>query len=150
MIYPVKNPLVTSPFGVERIIYGKPNHHDGIDFVSKDQIVKSRLDVINSEVYAITDGIVTYDFDKYDDDHRFERQNSGGNMVILLHEIKGIKYFCRYLHLIKNNVSQGQRIKEGEILGNYSDAGASKGAHLHFDVFLYDWSKKIDPMIVLS
>lgn len=149
-MYPVKNHLITSPFGVERIIFGKKHLHDGIDFVCKDQIVKDRLTVINSEVYAIADGIVCYDFDKYDDDHRFERQNSGGNMVIITHEIKGVKYHCRYLHLISNLIGMGNKITKGQHIGNYSDAGASKGAHLHFDVCLFDWSKKIDPLLILE
>lgn len=142
---PVKNPLITSPYGVERIINGSPNLHDGIDFISKDQKIIDRLNVINSEVYAIADGVVCYDYDKYDDDHRYERHNTGGNMVILIHEFEGIKYFFRYLHLITNDVSKWQKVKRGDVIGHYSDAGFSKGAHLHLDVYLPDWSKKIDP-----
>jgi len=142
---PVINPLITSPYGVERIIDGKRHFHDGIDFVSKDQVIIDRLNVLHSEVYAVADGVVCYDYDKYDDEKRYERPNTGGNMVILIHEFEGIKYYFRYLHLITNNVSRNQVVKKGDVIGHYSDAGFSKGPHLHLDVMLFDWSKKIDP-----
>jgi len=152
-VYPVKNPIITSPYG-DRFLNGRPQFHDGIDMVSSNQIIKSRLEVENTGVYAITDGIVTYDYDKYDDRYRFDlkghKSDSAGNMVILKHNIDGVDYYCRYLHLINNIVKKGQHVKCGELIGEYADVGYSYGAHLHFDVYLSDWSKKIDPMTILE
>jgi murein DD-endopeptidase MepM/ murein hydrolase activator NlpD len=117
MIYPVKNPIVTSGYG-NRLLNGVKNFHDGIDFVSGSG---------DQTVFAVADGTVVYDFDAYDDALRWIDQKMGaGNYVILSHVFNGEIFFCRYIHLGGNTVSH------------------SYGAHLHFDIYDKNW-KKIDP-----
>lgn len=137
---PVIKPVVTSPYGW-RTLKGKPQFHDGIDFVNKD-----RKDTI---VFAIWDGEVCLDVDYYDESKRWtDGRHSGGNFVILKHIIDGKLYYTRYMHIDKNTVTKDQKIRKGQTLGHYADVGFSYGAHLHLDMYDYKW-KKIDPTPVL-
>ena len=142
----IKSPItqpgrITSPYGERKNPFGNGTQfHDGIDYVS----------AVNRNVYAIADGTVTYDMDWYDHSKAWtDKRHSGGNMVILKHDIDGEIYFVRYLHLVKNFVSQGQVIKAGDHIGEYADVGMSKGAHLHLDMFNGKWIK-IDPTPVMK
>ena len=134
---PVRNPKITSDYGVQRTLPdGKVNIHDGIDYVSETN---------NRSVYSITNGFVAYDFDDYNEMHRYESPNTGGNMVIITSVINNKTYHIRYLHLRKNFVVKGQLVPEGAVIGEYADVGYSFGAHLHLDVYTADWKKKINP-----
>ena len=57
MMIPIKDYKITSPYGY-RILRGKKEFHDGIDFISVTG---------DKNVYAIANGIVEYDMDNYDD-----------------------------------------------------------------------------------
>ena len=134
MIAPVKKPVVTSKYGM-RMRNAKREFHDGIDFIS----------AIGFEVYAIADGEVVFDQDDYNDKLRWiDRRHSGGNMIIIKHQIHDQEHFVRYLHLVTNKVSVGQAVKEGDLIGIYGDVGQSQGAHLHNDMYTMGWVK-IDP-----
>jgi len=141
-IYPVREPLVTSDYGARRVLPdGNANIHDGIDFVSK---------INDKTVYSVTDGYVVYDFDDYCHIKRYEKPNTGGNMIIVTFVYNNITYHIRYLHLIENYVAKGQAIKEGQVIGKYGDVGYSFGAHLHIDVYNSSWTQKINPYTVLT
>lgn len=43
-----------------------------------------------------------------------------------------------YSHLSKANVSIGQKVKPGDVLGSEGDTGHAIGAHLHFEIRVYD------------
>ncbi len=133
----VTNQKITSDYGTKRILPdGKENVHDGIDVISADD---------DRRVYSICDGKVVYDFDDYCHMRRYEKPNTGGNMIIVTSVINGLTYHIRYLHLIKNYVSKGDMVTKGMLLGEYGDVGYSFGAHVHIDVYVADWSKKINP-----
>lgn len=136
---PVAEPhRVSSPYG-PRVLQGKNQNHSGIDFVSNTGL---------KNVLAVADGVVTYDQDDYEHHLRWiDRKHSAGNMIIILHKIKGDYFYIRYLHLDKNNVSVGQEISKGVLVGTYSDVGYSFGAHLHLDCYDVRW-KKIDPTFI--
>jgi murein DD-endopeptidase MepM/ murein hydrolase activator NlpD len=57
--------------------------------------------------------------------------NAGGNYVQIDH---GSGLQSQYLHLIRNVVSKGDRVKEGELIGYVGSTGYSTGAHLHFSL----------------
>ena len=140
-IYPVREPLVTSDYGARRVLPdGNANIHDGIDFVSK---------INDKTVYSVTDGYVVYDFDDYCEIKRYQKPNTGGNMIIVTSVINGLTYHIRYLHLKKNYVSKGDMVTKGMLLGEYGDVGYSFGAHVHIDVYVADWSKKVNPHSIL-
>lgn len=142
MINPVRNPKITSNYGY-RTINGENQFHDGIDYIDANGDVT---------VVAIADGECIYDFDKYDHAKRYnpDMVNSGGNYVILKHVLSnGLIFYSRYMHLARNVLSLGQKVKEGEEIGVYGDVGFGWGSHCHMDIFNADW-QKIDPNIVLN
>lgn len=130
--YPVSEPhTITSNYGY-RILNGKKQFHDGIDWISST----------DRNVLSFADGQVTYDQDWYEESKRWtDKRHSGGNMVIIKHQILGKTYFIRYLHLKFNTVSQGQIIKRGQVIGEWADVGYSFGAHLHTDAYDSGWNK---------
>jgi len=140
MRYPVTGDWrITSPYGM-RTLKGETKFHDGVDFGGS----------INDTIVAIADGIVTYDQDDYENNLRWvDRHHSAGNMVIIKHTIRGVIYYARYLHIIENTVTKGDKVKEGDKIGVYGDVGYSFGAHLHFDLYTHLWVK-IDPNILFD
>lgn len=137
----VRNARITSDYGIERILLdGRRQIHDGIDFISETG---------DRTVFSLTNGYVAYDFDDYCHLRRYEKPNTGGNMIIVTSVIKGVTYHIRYLHLVKNNVVKGQMVYDGMPIGEYGDVGYSFGAHVHVDVYVADWSRKINPHDVL-
>lgn len=68
--------------------------------------------------------------------------NNPGNMVKIDH---GNGYYTRYLHLTYGtvNVSVGQKVSKGEVLGYMGNTGYSFGGHLHFEV--WEGGSRIDP-----
>lgn len=140
LISPVKNYRISSDYG-KRILKGKNEFHDGIDFVSETN---------DRVVVAITKGIVCHDVDFYEESKRWtDKRHSAGNYVIVKHVIEGKLYYVRYLHLGENFCYEGQEVEKGEPLGIYSDAGISYGAHLHFDMYNSKWVK-VDPSFTLK
>lgn len=146
---PREYPLITSKYG-KRILAGKENSHDGLDFANPLHDCKDRLNPIDTNVYAIYPGRVIYDYDKYNDLLRFQnRLDSAGNMVLVEIELNTIKYYVQYLHLVKNFVQNNQIIPAGFCLGVYGDVGFSYGPHLHLGIITYDWSQKLDPTPIM-
>ena len=133
---PVKSPIVTSPYGW-RTLNGKPQFHDGVDYVSPE----------SNEVFALWDGVIAHDMDYYEASKRWtDGRHSLGNFVIVKHVIDGKLYFVRYCHLSRNYVQAGQEVKRGQVLGRYADVGFSYGAHLHLDGYDYKWHKTWGPL----
>ncbi len=62
------------------------------------------------------------------------RSNVGyGNMILLNH---GNGYLTRYAHLSAFNVTSGQSVKKGQLIGRVGSTGHSTGPHLHFELIL--------------
>jgi murein DD-endopeptidase MepM/ murein hydrolase activator NlpD len=126
MRLPVDNYVITSGYG-ERILHGKKEFHDGIDFKSKT----------DNKVVAVCNCVCSYDMDNYNEALRWvDRHHSGGNMIIIDFQLKNTLFHMRYLHLIENIISAGQKLKEGDLIGHYGDVGYSFGAHLHNDLYM--------------
>lgn len=102
---------VTSAYGMRvHPITGVYKLHSGTDFSYGD-----------GRAYAARSGTVaavTYD-------------GAYGNMVTLSH---GSGLQTRYAHLAAPNVSAGQNVSAGDVVGQIGSTGYATGAHLHFEV----------------
>lgn len=109
--YPVRGPL-TSPFGYRtHPILGTTRFHSGLDF-GVDH---------GTPIQAAGSGIVLV----------AEWYGGYGNCVILQH---GNDMTTLYAHCSKLHVAQGDRIRQGQIIGDVGSTGMSTGPHLHFEV----------------
>jgi len=101
---------ITSPFGVQRLYNGKrKSYHAGLDLRAP----------IGTPVRAAARGRVVIAKDLY----------LTGNTVILDH---GFGLFTLYCHLSTIGVSEGQVLRQGELLGKSGDTGRVTGPHLHW------------------
>lgn len=87
-----------------------------------------------SPIYAVRDGIVVSTFNSCSDNGYLGSSCGGsyGNSVIIQHD-NGI--YTMYAHLRSNiNVSIGQQVSKGQVVGTMGNSGSSTGTHLHFGV----------------
>ncbi|MEE9431967.1 MAG: M23 family metallopeptidase [Melioribacteraceae bacterium] len=126
-IRPIKGGRISSVFGSQRILNGKPkNAHNGID------IAVPR----GTSVHAMTDGVVRLSADKF---------YYAGNYILLDH---GQGLSSVYLHLKKSFVKEGQQIAKGDVIGEVGTTGRSTGPHLHWGVQWFD--RRVDPFSLLK
>lgn len=110
MEMPLNKPSVTSVYGILR---KDGKIHKGIDMISK---LKDRT------VRAIADGRVSYC--GYD-------PTGFGNYVSILHDDLHKSLYC---HLASYNVTHGQKILAGDVIGIEGNTGKSEGTHLHLEI----------------
>lgn len=67
-----------------------------------------------------------------------------GNYVVIDH---GNGYVTRYMHMSSTNVTQGQKVSQGQVIGYEGATGIVTGPHLHFEVY-YNGAT-INPLEVL-
>lgn len=108
---------VTSPYG-KRIINGRSEFHSGLDIVgesSKELLAICDATVIQSRI--VTDkSNLTWQWGNY-----VIIQADSGERVI-------------YAHLSKRLVSQGDKVKTGDVIGIEGNTGYSFGSHCHLEV----------------
>jgi len=112
---------VSSPYG-KRVdpINGKSAFHEGIDIRGER----------GEKVFATAAGTVSKAY-----------KNGGyGNYVEIDH---GNGYRTVYAHLQNYLVKPGERVEQGQVIGQVGDTGRSTGAHLHYEIRL--GSKPINP-----
>jgi murein DD-endopeptidase MepM/ murein hydrolase activator NlpD len=108
-VRPLNNELSTA-FGTERTMNGKwVSIHKGVDIKGK----------AGEEVSASNNGRVIL----------AEGLFFGGNTIILDH---GQGIYTIYMHLSKMEVTPGDSVKKGEVIGLVGSSGRSSGPHLHF------------------
>lgn len=114
---PVKSSFrYTSPFGRR---WGRM--HEGVDMAGP----------VGTPIYAPGDGVVTF----------AGRQSGYGNLIKIKHEL-GVE--TRYGHLSRIGVKVGQRVSQGERIGDMGNTGRSTGPHLHYEVRMN--GRAVDPM----
>ncbi|HET7569331.1 MAG TPA: peptidoglycan DD-metalloendopeptidase family protein [Gammaproteobacteria bacterium] len=118
--------IESSPFGVRRILNGKPRSpHSGIDIAAP----------AGTPVRAPADGVVAEVGDFF----------FNGNTVIINH---GEGLVSVYVHLSKIKVHEGDHVKRGQIIAQVGSTGRTTGADLHWTVTLN--GTKINPELLLS
>ncbi|RNF36286.1 M23 family metallopeptidase [Paracoccus methylarcula] len=95
--------------------------HEGVDMAGPS----------GTPVYATGDGVVSF----------AGRQSGYGNLIKVTHEL-GTE--TRYAHLSRIRVKQGQRVSQGELIGDMGNTGRSTGPHLHYEVHMN--GRAVDPM----
>ena len=79
-----------------------------------------------------------------------------GNVVVIVHDLislDGYSVFTLYGHLDRINVSTGQAVEDGALLGAVGSTGVAIGAHLHYEVRIaspFDYRKTRNPELWLQ
>jgi murein DD-endopeptidase MepM/ murein hydrolase activator NlpD len=118
---PLEFTRVTSRFGVNR----KTHYHGGVDMGART----------GTPIRAAGDGVVVI----------AGRRGAYGKHIKLSHARYG-QYHTSYSHLSKLKVKNGQRVKQGQIIGLVGSTGRSTGPHLHYEFHVR--GKRVNPMKV--
>jgi murein DD-endopeptidase MepM/ murein hydrolase activator NlpD len=112
---PVDFTRISSNFNPRRLhpIFKTKRPHRGIDYAA------SR----GTPVFATGEGRVV----------RAGYSKANGNFLVIQH---GEAFVTKYLHLHKKQVKQGQRVKQGQIIGQVGSTGYATGPHLHYEFLL--------------
>ena len=126
-IYPLEKYIITGVYGSQRILNGKPRRpHYGVDFHAPE----------GTPVKAMMDGVITL----AEKDMYFT-----GGTIIFDH---GHGISTLFMHMKDINVSVGQKVKKGEVVGTLGQSGRSTGPHL--DIRLNWFDVKLDPESILK
>ncbi len=110
---PVNSGWISSFFGRRSDpLTGKSSVHKGIDFAGK----------FGADVIAVSDGVVISS----------GKRSGFGNMVEIKH---GNGYMTRYAHNMRNLVSVGDQVTQGQKIALLGSSGRSTGPHVHFEVW---------------
>lgn len=103
---------------------------------------------IHHNAVASADGVVIDAYNNYYEG--LNNKTNCGNYVFIMHEIKGIKYFSRYIHLETVNVEIGDEVHAGDIIGKIGGTGKSDtntsdqySYHLDFQIGIIDSITKL-------
>ncbi|MFT7688269.1 MAG: murein DD-endopeptidase MepM/ murein hydrolase activator NlpD [Candidatus Azotimanducaceae bacterium] len=122
---PVDGPI-SSPFGLKRFLNDQArNPHSGLDIAAASGV----------EIAATESGTVLATGDYF----------FNGNTVLLDHGQGLISMYC---HMSKIAVKVGDKLKQGEILGEVGMTGRVTGPHLHWSVSLNN--TRVDPNLFLT
>lgn len=127
--YPTQSTVVTSPYGYRiHPVLGYRLLHAGTDLRAQCGV----------PIYAAADGVVK----------RAASTGTYGNQILLDNGVlNGNGYITSYNHLSKFQVSAGQRVSRGQVIGLAGKTGRVTACHLHFEVFVN--GGRVDPMSVL-
>lgn len=114
--------MISSNFGIRSDPFLEYQEvHSGLDFVAP----------VGTNVYATGDGTVTF--------VQFSRTGYGNEIVI----DHAFGFGSRYAHLNQILVTDGQKIRRGQIIGKVGQTGRVTGPHLHYEV-LYE-NRPVNP-----
>lgn len=114
----------TSGYGPRSL--GARSFHYGIDIASTTA----------PPVVAVADGVVTRSVTGCPPNGRLGSTCGGGwgNHLWVKFNVGGRSYEAVYGHLSRVAVSNGQTVKQGQMIGNMGNSGSSTGMHLHFEL----------------
>ncbi|MEW9796839.1 M23 family metallopeptidase [Alteromonas sp. CYL-A6] len=124
-IWPSTGPI-TGVYGSQRVLNGKPKRpHFGVDIGGPT----------GTPVVAPVDGTVTLADDLY----------YSGNTVIIDH---GMGVYSTFLHLDSIDVSVGDTVSQGDLIGAIGATGRATGPHLDWRINL--GKMRLDPQLLVS
>lgn len=104
-------------------IYKTRRFHSGMDFTAP----------IGTEIYATGNGTIS----------KLTRENTGyGNRIEIDH---GFGFTTLYGHMSDFNVTLGQKVKRGEVIGFVGNTGTSTAPHVHYEVHVKN--NKVNPSL---
>jgi len=112
--------VLTSPFGTRRSPFTKAiDFHPGVDMAAPT----------GTDIYAPADGYVVFA-------GRYPLKQSVswwryGNMVAIRH---GERFITLYGHCDSVSVSNGDKVRQGDVIGTVGNTGWSTSSHLHYEV----------------
>lgn len=109
---PLNFSYISSSFNPKRFhpVLKRIKAHNGIDYRAPT----------GTPVYAAGDGkVIRSDYNKYNGHHVFVQHSSG--------------IVTKYLHFSKRSVKNGQRVKQGQVIGLVGNTGMSTASHLHYE-----------------
>jgi len=113
---------ISTAYGLQRYVNGHFDYrHKGVDIAAP----------MGTPVQAAADGVVSLADDSF---------LLHGQTVIVDH---GQGVATLYLHLSQIDVSPGESVKQGQIIGRVGATGAATGPHLHYGVYVYH--EAVDP-----
>lgn len=110
---------ISSPYGPRSDPFRhEPSFHSGVDFAGK----------AGTPIYAIADGTVVYAGEGL--------WGRSSNVVVIEHDIKGVKYHSWYVHMYEDgvHVKTGDKVSVGQHIADVGSNGKSTGPHLHFEI----------------
>lgn len=127
-------------------IFASPSSKFGMRFHPKDKINKLHAGVDfsvpqGSGIRAAAQGKVIY---------AGNRNDGYGNQIVIDH---GNGYITRYAHIRNGGmtVSEGDDVRDGQIIGEVGTTGKSTGPHLHFEIRKDNmWGEAIDPTSIFD
>jgi murein DD-endopeptidase MepM/ murein hydrolase activator NlpD len=118
---------ISGIYGSQRILNGTPrNVHAGLDIAAPT----------GTPIMAAADGVVTLSH---------PTMVMSGGTVLINH---GYGLQTSYIHMSRIDVADGQRVKQGDVIGAIGATGRVTGPHLHFSVLWFDSS--LDPDTILA
>jgi murein DD-endopeptidase MepM/ murein hydrolase activator NlpD len=123
------HPRMTSPYGWRlHPILKTRRHHNGCDYAM----------AVGSPLYSIARGTVIFAGPsklKFPDGS----PAGGGYIVKLRHKVRGEWITSAYMHLKKGSIKEagikvGDKVAEGQKIGESGNTGESTGPHLHFEI----------------
>lgn len=128
--YPTKG-YITCPFGYRFNPFGGSSHefHAGLDIAGGGNVYSTQSGKVIKASYG---------------------ENGGaGNCIVIDHGyFNGVRLVTKYFHLSKINISVGQEVNKGQLIGIQGTTGRSTGVHLHFQV--EENGKPVDPLKYLK
>lgn len=118
---------ISGVFGSQRILNGQPRSpHSGLDIAAP----------IGTPIRATADGVVSLVHDG---------MVLTGKTIMIDH---GFGLDSVYIHMNAIHVEEGQRVQQGDVIGEIGMTGRTNGPHLHFGISWY--GAKLDPQTVLA
>jgi murein DD-endopeptidase MepM/ murein hydrolase activator NlpD len=119
---PIDGARLSSSYGMRRHpVLGYSRMHSGVDFAAPT----------GTPIFAAGDGVVNY----------AGRKGGYGNYIQIRHNGE---FSTAYAHLSRLHVRNGERVKQGEVIGRVGSTGMSTGPHLHYEIIRN--GKKVNPM----
>ena len=129
---------ITSYFGNRNApTAGASKNHQGIDIAPTVDAYRTSGGDRNLPIIATRDGIVVLASEKI----------SGYGKYIKIQHDNGM--YSGYGHIKTILVSEGQAVKQGDVIAYMGNEGVSTGKHLHFEIFT-DSSTRVNPLDYVS